>query len=210
MLPHLLLVQAGPTDLDLQNRITGRLDLPLTADAESSTHKILAPLGPLSVDLVVSAPCQAAVQTARILASSGKLRVKVDKRLVNIDYGLWHGKSLEELKRTQPDVYRQWVQSPNRIQAPGGESPVDVQQRLDSFVEWCLRKHGTQRIAVVVPAAIARTIAEWYFPADPDEKRFGDPTKISWAWLPEENVERPATTLPKQSLIDNFSAIWGL
>ncbi len=210
MLPHLLLVQAGPTDLDLQNRITGRLDLPLSPQAETMTKTALAQMGQIAVEAIVSAPCQSAVQTARILAGSSRIRVKVDKRLVNIDYGLWHGKSREELKRTQPDVYRQWVQSPNRIQAPAGESPLEVQQRLDSFLEWCLWKYATKRVAVIAPAAIARAIAELYFPADPDEKRFGDPAQINWAWLPIGAIDRSPATARKQSLIDNFSAIWGL
>jgi broad specificity phosphatase PhoE len=225
MLPHLLLVQSGPTDLDLQNRFTGRLDLPLSDRLIGDTTRAMSEIEQISVTAVISAPCQASVQTARMLAAQRSLKVKIDKRLVNIDYGLWHGKSRDELKRTQPDVYRRWVQSPERVQAPGGESPQQLQERLVSFLEWCYWKYSTSRVAVVVPAPVARSLAQLYFPADPDEKRFHDPLRADWAWLPiglndeeavpanEVNARRDAGTKLDGSNgagIDNFSPIWGL
>lgn len=210
MLPHLLLVQAGPTDLDLQNRIAGRLDLPLSEQAVSSTEQALMQLGPIAVTSIISAPCQSAVQTAQMLAKSRRMRVKIDKRLVNVDFGLWHGKSLAELKQTQPDVYRRWTQHPERVQAPGGESAVQVQERLESFLAWCHWKFGSRRVAVVAPAGIAQRLAQLYFPCEPDESRFGDVSRVQWAWLPIGHRQVLAEAQSEPAEIDNFSPIWGL
>ena len=95
---QIVLVRPGATDLDEQGRITGALDLPLSDKGRGQIDQTKRDLEHLNIDAIYSAPSAAAQETATALSRSGQVRVKVDENLKNLDYGLWHGKLLEELK----------------------------------------------------------------------------------------------------------------
>ena len=40
----------------------------------------------------------------------------------NLDHGLWQGMLIEEVRRKQPTVYRQWQDQPESIRPPQGET----------------------------------------------------------------------------------------
>ena len=123
---NFLLVRAGSTDLDDQGRIVGSLDMPLSPTGEGEAKETADALTNYDIDAIYSAACLSAQQTAQQLSRDGEIRVRVQENWVNLDHGLWHGKSLDELKENQPKLYRQWHENPESVCPPGGETIEEV------------------------------------------------------------------------------------
>lgn len=148
---NFLLVRAGSTDLDDQGRITGSLDMPLSPSGEQEAVDAAVDLHEHEIDAIFSASGLAAQQTAQQLSRNGEIRVRVEESWVNLNHGLWHGKSLEELKEKQPKLFRQWQENPESICPPGGETIDEVRSRVKSVVKRICRKFSGGTVAIVAP-----------------------------------------------------------
>src|SRR5262249_18009608 len=84
---------------------------------------------------ILSSPLQRARETAALLFPGAA--VKVDARLIEMDFGAWEGKTLRDL-RAQPggDAAQRELLGLD-FHAPGGESPRQVQDRLRPFLGDC-------------------------------------------------------------------------
>ena len=147
----IILVRPGATDLDLQGRITGTLDIPLSDKGEQQARQTAEDLSHIDVTAVVSAPCLAAQQTAAVIAQFGDLKVRVDENLLNLDHGLWHGMRLAELKVSHPKFFKQWRDNPDSISPPGGETVDAVKARVERALRKIRKKNRSGVVVVVVP-----------------------------------------------------------
>ncbi len=126
--------------------------------AEAAAERI-ATLGKPPV-AVYASPLERAVETARPIASKFGLRVRIDKGLLECDFGDWTGKSLRLLARR-----REWrtVQLlPASFRFPGGESFAEMQMRMvDTLDRLAGRHRGGTFVAVShadpIKAAVAAT-----------------------------------------------------
>jgi broad specificity phosphatase PhoE len=148
---NIILVRAGSTDLDDQGRIVGSLDMPLSPKGENEASQTAAELNTYQFDAIFSASCLAAQQTAQRLSHNGEVRVRVEEHLSNLNHGLWHGKSLGELKETQPKLYRQWQENPESVCPPGGETIDEVRKRVVSSLKKIRKKFRCGTVAIVAP-----------------------------------------------------------
>src|SRR4051812_41679002 len=115
---QIVLVRPGCTDFDQQGRIKGSLDIPLCADGSRQAAETAQQLAGLDIEAVYCSPCSSAQQTAEAIAGPGRLKVKAVEALHNVDHGLWHGKLIDEVKQTQPRLYRQGQENAESICPP--------------------------------------------------------------------------------------------
>jgi len=151
----IVLVRPGSTDLDEQRRIKGTLNIPLSTTGEGEARDTAADLIDVKVDAIFCSPCLAAQQTARQLSHDGQIKIKVEEALTNLDYGLWHGKLIEELKVTQPKLFKQWQEHPERVCPPGGETVEQVRSRVSRLLKKIRRKHKKGVVVLVVPEPVS-------------------------------------------------------
>lgn len=160
---RIVLVRPGSTDFDEQRRIKGTLDIPLNENGTNQAAQAADELETLNIEVIYTSPCQSAVQTAGRLNETLCVKTKRLDALRNLDHGLWHGKRIQEVKQTQPKVYRLWQDHPETICPPEGETLQSAQQRVRKVLKRLLKKHTQGVIALVVPeplASIARSSLE--------------------------------------------------
>jgi len=157
---RIILVLPGSTDLDSQGRIKGSLDLPMNANGNQQTKVTADALTGESINVVYCAPCLSAQQTAEQLSRDGKIKVKVIDELRNMDRGLWHGKLIEELKESQPRVYRQWQEQPETVCPPGGETLDVARARVAKFLRKIRKRHKSGTICLVIPEPLASVLRQ--------------------------------------------------
>jgi len=120
------LVRHGETEWTLSRQHTSRTDLPLTPEGELQAVAIGKLLGDHHFDAVLSSPMQRAVDTAKI-AGFGD-RVQTVDALREVDYGEYEGLTTKEI----------WERAPGwelfRDGSPGGETPQQVQHRIDALL----------------------------------------------------------------------------
>lgn len=151
---RVVLIRPGTTDYDEQGRIKGTLDIPLNDFGNDQTARTASELSELDIEIVYSSPCQAAAETAAVLANSLGIKSKSVNRLQNLDHGLWQGKLIDEVKSTQRKVYKQWQEQPDTVCPPEGETLSSARQRVQTALEKILKKHKTGTIGMVVPGPL--------------------------------------------------------
>lgn len=154
----IVLVRPGATDFDDQGRMKGCLDMPLSDTGRQQVGRIAEELAEVKLSSIFTAPCQSARETASTLAKGRTARVKVIECFRNIDHGLWHGKLIDELRRTQPRLYRQGQDSPDSVRPPGGETIQEAKDRVLKAVRKVVKRSTSGAIALVIPDPLASVV----------------------------------------------------
>jgi broad specificity phosphatase PhoE len=115
-------------------------------------------LANIPLDCVYCGPCQAAIQTAQLLAATKDAKVKPMDRLCNLDVGLWQGKRIEDIKYGQPKVYRRWQGKPETVCPPEGEMLSTAQRRIRDAIARIAKRYRNASIAIVVQEPLASVL----------------------------------------------------
>ena len=150
------LLRHGETKWNAENRICGRSDVPLSEAGRRQAKRLAERLKPISFDTLYSSPLKRAIDTARFISERIGLEPVLDDRLVELDYGQWEGKTLQEIIKNDPKTFRAWQADPGRVAPPGGESGLEVQQRVVPFLDSLAAKHRKGHVAVVFHKTVCR------------------------------------------------------
>ncbi len=163
---QIALIRPGSTDYDAQGRIQGNLGIPLNDEGRQQASSVVECLKSKSLTVLYSSACCSAQETAEVIGSALGLRPKTLDRLHNLNHGLWQGMLIEDVKRKQPTVYRQWQEHPENICPPEGEMLVAVESRVALVMEKLLRKHRFGVVGLVAPEPLASVIRRWILGAE--------------------------------------------
>jgi probable phosphoglycerate mutase len=139
------------TDYDLQGRVQGNLDIPLSAAGVAAVAKWIEPLHDKQIVTVYAPENQPALQTAEMLAEGLGARLRRIGRLENLDLGLWQGMLVSDIRHKQPRVYHQWQEQPQTVCPPEGEMLDEADERLRAALMKILWRHKDETVAVVLP-----------------------------------------------------------
>ena len=130
----LVVVRHGRTAANARGLLLGRLDVPLDdvgrAQAEQVAGAVLAHAERTRtpVAAVVSSPLERTRQTAEAFG----LPVRVDERLIELDYGALDGTPLTDVP---PEVWAEWQADPGFLPPGCSESIAAVQDRVECACE---------------------------------------------------------------------------
>jgi len=150
-----ILVRPGSTEIAEQGRIQGCLDVPLSDSGANQVQSTVEALDTEDVEVIYSGPCIATQQTAQQIATYLESKTKVVDLLRNLDLGLWNGRRIEELKASQPKVYKQWQEHPETVCPPGGETLEEAQRRLRKALLKIVRRRKTGTFVLVLMEPLA-------------------------------------------------------
>ncbi len=149
--------------------VGARTDLPLVEKGRAQATDLglaLARNG-ISPDLVVTGPLRRTRETAAIAAEIIKYdaeRIRVDQRLIEIDYGVWEGRSSEEIRNDYGAAsFQAWeddgVWPPDAGWVP---SKPEMTARIDGFVDDLLASVDGDRIVLVISSnGLFRALGKW-------------------------------------------------
>jgi broad specificity phosphatase PhoE len=119
------LVRHGETEWSRAGRHTSTTDLPLLPEGERVARGLHERLAGIDFALVLTSPRQRARTTA---ALAGHADAEVDPDLAEWAYGDYEGVTTATIRETVPG-WTVWSQP-----CPGGETPAQVEERLDRVV----------------------------------------------------------------------------
>lgn len=155
---RIVLVRPGATDYVQQGRIQGALEVPLSEEGAHEATRLSEELAGMNIDALYSSDSEHALQTANAIAKALGVKLKPLDCLRNLDHGLWQGMLVEEVKRKQPKVYRQWQEQPESVCPPGGEMVGDARHRVRPALTKLLKKHKSGTVGLVVPEPMASLV----------------------------------------------------
>jgi probable phosphoglycerate mutase len=200
---QIVLIRPGMSEFDEQGRIQGTLDIPLSTRGEQQVCRGVEQLRSLGLTAVYSSPCQAAWQTAQVLAAGLSIKAKQLDGLDNLDHGLWQGMQVDEVKRKQPKVFRQWQENPENVCPPEGEMVCDCRKRAEQTLAKLVRKHRTSLVGVVVPEPLATILCELLTTETAVEQWEANPTGCQWGVINTESrvLELLGSVLPGEDAL---------
>ena len=139
----LALIRHGSTEWNEKGIVQGRSDIPLSAGGREQVGGWRTPSQIDDFDWIAS-PLSRALETASILTGR---RVPTDERLVEMDWSHWEGQTLATLRAELGDLMAAWEAEGLDFKSPGGESPREVQARLQPFL---LERAAARRNTVAV------------------------------------------------------------
>ena len=145
----------GETQWNLENKVCGRTDLPLTERGFSQAEMLGEQVKDLDLDLILSSPMLRARQTAAPAARMCAVPVLVDERLIEQDYGIYEG-----VDRQDPGFLGNKRQFAFRY--PGGESMRDVAHRVYGLLEELPQKYPDKRVLLICHGGVCRLIRTYF------------------------------------------------
>lgn len=118
--------------------------------AEAAARRLAA----LPVTAVYTSPLERTRETAAPVARVQGLRPRVERGLLEVDYGDWTDLPLAQLRRRS--LWRTIQQSPSRVTFPGGESILAAQQRVVEATERLAVAHAGETIVLVSHADVIK------------------------------------------------------
>jgi alpha-ribazole phosphatase len=150
------LVRHGETEWNAEGRICGRTDIPLSEAGRQQAKSLAERLKPIPFEALYSSPLKRALETALVIAEPLGLQPILDDRLVELNYGQWEGKRLAEIMNDDPKTFRAWEADPGQVAAPDGETGLEAQQRVVSFLDSLAAKHPPGYVLVVFHKTVCR------------------------------------------------------
>ena len=127
----------------------GQTNLELNSESfEEELYEIKKKL-PSNIDKFYSSPLIRCSKLAHRLAK----KIRLDKRLMELDFGCWENKSWDELDNQE---LSNWMENFVNVKAGGAESYLDLHKRTLGFIDELDRK-SKQKIVIVTHAGNIRS-----------------------------------------------------
>ena len=162
----LYIIRHGETAKNKQKLLQGRSDMPLNERGSLQAEKAGAFFRErgISFDAVYSSPLIRAVQTALQISNniaSASERIKIDNRLIEMDYGPYEGMDLEDPAPEVMAFFRDFAGTP----APEGmEQLGDVVSRLGELLEEIIEEARTGNVLLSTHAIAMKGALEYLTP----------------------------------------------
>ena len=158
------LIRHGETGSNRERRYLGRTDEPLSSGGREKLLVFRNEGRYPEAELVFSSPMKRCLETAKLLYPEKEIIIIPGWE--EIDFGLFEGKTYEELK-DRPDYVR-WLESGGTLPFPEGESREQfIRRSVDGFFAMMEQVQGKNAVAVVhggtIMAVLSRLSGGDYF-----------------------------------------------
>ena len=137
----LYLIRHGQTEWNLEGRLQGGKDSPLTVQGKRQAEAIAASLGKAPPGLILASPLGRARKTAGIIAKALAIPAEEDARLGELRFGGAEGLTLKEVDRRWPGFRDEREDDKWHTRWPDGENYQDADARIASYIADVLTPH---------------------------------------------------------------------
>ncbi|GMK47013.1 phosphoglycerate mutase [Paenibacillus glycanilyticus] len=146
----LYIMRHGETDWNKEKRLMGHFDVPINEVGLQQAHVLVKKLYKIKLDSIYSSDLRRALQTSEVLADQlGISKIKSDYRLREAKGGVCEGLTWAEMHQAHPEWWerdqKDWYSTPY----PGGESLLDVANRVEDMLNELAKNQVGKHIGVV-------------------------------------------------------------
>lgn len=172
----LYLVRHGATPANLEGRYIGWEEHSLSPEGEEQARRLAQHLGRLPLTAICASDLRRTLQTAAAIAAVAGLPVQPLPGLRELNFGDWSGLTYAEIEARAPEQLQAWLQAPELVSPPGGESLTHLRSRALAALP---RQDGAVAVTHggVIRAVLSQLTGEpfWDFHAPP-----GSVTTLRW------------------------------
>jgi probable phosphoglycerate mutase len=140
-------IRHGHNDHLAQNLLAGRLPaVHLNDQGRAEADRLAGTLASAGIQRIFSSPLERALQTAEPTSRRLNLKIQTAPEILEINFGDWTGRSLEDLN--SDPAWKNFNSYRGGIRIPNGETMLEAQSRMISFLEKLQREFPRQNIAL--------------------------------------------------------------
>ena len=109
-------------------------------------------------DHIITSPMLRCSDFARILADKHDLPVTVEDSLKEIGFGVWEGRTPEQIKSETPDEYIDFYRDPVNMRPAGAENLTAFISRVTTVYESVCTSYAGKHVLLVAHAGVIRAI----------------------------------------------------
>ena len=158
----LYIARHGETPWNVENRVSGRTDVPLTEKGMEQARLLAHSAMGKGIEVIIASPLLRARQTAQAVSEAIGVPIELDERLIELDFG-----SFEGGPRSDPEFQYTRAQFPTRY--PGGESAFQLAHRVYSCLEDVKRKYAGKTVLLVCHGGVCRMVRSYFMDLTNDE-----------------------------------------
>lgn len=173
----LIFVRHGQSEANLKSIFAGSAcDFPLTElgqkQAEIMSEYVLSKY---KIDAVYASILCRAIDTAKKVADKLNLEIYKDKRLNEIDGGLWNGMNFDDISLKYKAEFELWRNDLSKVKPPNGETVYDIQKRGLAAIAEIAEKEKGKTVLISTHRVFLRTIqCKW------ENRPLSDINKCEW------------------------------
>jgi broad specificity phosphatase PhoE len=151
---RLIVIRHGETTYNVEDRLTGQSDIPLSSLGEQQANAVAAYLATEKLDVIVSSDLQRARRTAEAIAHYHGLTVEQDSLLREWSLGTWEGRTMAEIRVSEPDLVQRRIADPFTYVPEGGETLQQFHDRVVLALERWTTRYPDSTVVWVAHAGI--------------------------------------------------------
>ncbi len=155
---RLLLIRHGETAWNAEGRFQGQSDIPLNPRGEQQAAALARVIARESVQALYASDLQRARDTALILAEPLGLPLRQEARLREMAFGCWEGLTYAELQQRDAALLAAWQADPSRTAPPGGETLLQIAERVNTVLTAILTAPQDHTVTVVAHSGPLRVL----------------------------------------------------
>jgi len=153
-----LLIRHGSTLDNEQQRYSGQADVPLSPLGESQVALLGQQLAQEPIDIIVTSDLQRAHATGASIAQYHQAPVYEDPAISEISLGAWEGLTFAELRERESEAYYGWQNKPLDVRPPGGETIVQLRDRVVRALEFWYTGHAEDTVVWATHGGVIRVL----------------------------------------------------
>ncbi|MHB8075236.1 histidine phosphatase family protein [Desulfosporosinus fructosivorans] len=171
MATRIILTRHGQTIWNIEGRVQGSLDSPLTEKGILQARSLAVRLRDEDIDYIYSSDSCRAIGTAEeIRCELGLETVHTNPALREFAFGEWEGLIWQDLRIANPEVFKIWDSDPHLVTTPGGENMGLVMERSWKFLQQIVASYPDETVCIVthgltlkmlVTKALGFEVHEW-------------------------------------------------
>lgn len=130
------LTRHGQTEWNVQVRMQGRLNSPLTSEGIKGAMALRQKISGIPFTKCYTSPMPRALHTSLLLIGDRSVPLEIEREIAEMDLGSWEGMSAEEAKAEYPETFYKFRRRPDLfVPVSGGESFLSVVSRAEVFLK---------------------------------------------------------------------------
>lgn len=151
------ILRHGETQWNKEEIFRGTKDIPLNEKGLNQAELAGLYFKDRGINRIFSSPLKRAFQTAQAVSKATGIEIEVIDEFTDINFGIWEGLTVEEVKKIYASDFDLWRRSPERLCVDGGETLDMVRDRISKGIK-TINTRDDESILIVTHRVICKVI----------------------------------------------------
>lgn len=131
----IILIRHGQCDSG-RKYIGSGTDISINSEGERTIREIaneISQLSNINPEYIISSSLRRSIETSEIISKKLRINIIVDKKINEIDFGIWDGLTYTEIMSKYREIAIKWFNDPFSVTPPNGEEFIQFVNRIELF-----------------------------------------------------------------------------